>query len=91
MKEDPMSDFDRWTQSVRASRQLYRLTVAPELWRCHELMVHADRVTRGLPTRWGDVSWRRGGVAAKVAGLGARMTAAWGELTHRAAHTAPVR
>ena len=86
-----MSDYDRWTQSVRASRQLYRLTVAPELWRCHELVVHADRVTRGLPTQWGDLSWRRGGMTASIGVLSARMAAAWWKLSRRAARAALVR
>jgi hypothetical protein len=86
-----MSDYDRWIQSVRASRQLYRLAGASELWRCHDLMDRADRVSRGLPPRWGDVPWRRGDMTAKVAGLGARMAAVWRELTHRVAPEAPVR
>ena len=86
-----MSDYDRWIRSERVSQQLYRLTIAPELWRCHELMGHADRVSRGLPTRCGDVSWRRGDMPAKIAGLSARMVAAWRKLSHRGARGAPVR
>ena len=85
-----MSDFDRWTQSVRASRQLYLLTVAPELWRCHERMDRADRVSRGLPPRWVDAPWQRGYMPAKVAGLGTRMVAAWRKLSHWGARAVPV-
>jgi hypothetical protein len=86
-----MSDYDRRIRSERASRQLYRLAVAPELWRCHDLMDRADRISRGLPPRGEDVQWRRGDMTAKIAGLGARMAAAWRELTHRVAREAPVR
>jgi hypothetical protein len=85
-----MSDYDRWTQSVRASRQLYRLALGPELWRCHDVMDHADRVTRGLPPRWGNVPWRHGGMVAKVAGLSARIEATWRNLSRRATRAVPV-
>jgi hypothetical protein len=84
-----MSDYDRWIRSQRASWQLHLLSEVPQLWRCHDLM--EERVSRGLPPRWGDVAWRHGDMTAKIAGLSARMATAWRELTHRAARGAPVR
>jgi hypothetical protein len=82
-----MSDYDRWIRIERASQQLYRLTVAPELWRCHELMDHAERVSLGLPTE--GIRWCRGDMPSTVPGIGARMVAAWQKLRHRVAPAAP--
>jgi hypothetical protein len=84
-----MSDFDQWIRSERASRQLYRLTAAPELWgSCHHVVDYVDRVSRGLPTE--EIRWRSGDMPITVAGLGARIAAAWRKLSHRVARAVPV-
>src|SRR5262245_34297746 len=84
-----MSDFDQFIRSVRASRQLYRLTVAPELWgTCHDLVDYAERVSRGLPRE--EIRWWSGDMPITVAGPGARMAAAWRKLSHWVARAAPV-